>query len=76
VTHTGCLLTTIDDEIEKIGPGPQGCGEKSGHTSFSPLDGGPATVFGLGFISTPRTNACPRGPRVWPDFRSQRHPPQ
>jgi hypothetical protein len=26
------------------------------------LDGGPATAFGLGF--------------VWPDFRSQRHPPQ
>ena len=25
------------------------------------LDGGPATAFGLGF--------------VWPDFRSQRHPP-
>jgi hypothetical protein len=26
------------------------------------LDGGPATAFGFGF--------------VWPDFRSQRHPPQ
>jgi hypothetical protein len=26
------------------------------------LDGGPATAFGLGF--------------VWPNFRSQRHPPQ
>jgi len=27
VTHTGCLLTTIDAEIGKIGPGPSGCGE-------------------------------------------------
>jgi hypothetical protein len=26
VTHTGCLLTTIDAEIGKIGPGPRGCG--------------------------------------------------
>ena len=28
------------------------------------LDGGPATAFGLGFISTPRTKTCPSGPRV------------
>ncbi len=37
MTHTGCLLATIDEEIGKIGPGPKGCGEESGHTSFSPL---------------------------------------
>ncbi len=36
MTHTGCLLVTIDEEIGKIGPGPKGCGEKSGHISFSP----------------------------------------
>src|SRR5712672_1495295 len=27
VTHTGCLLTTIDEEMGKIGPVPSGCGE-------------------------------------------------
>ena len=27
MTHTGCLLATIDDEMGKIGPGPKGCGE-------------------------------------------------
>ena len=27
MTHTGCLLATIDDEIGKIGHGPKGCGE-------------------------------------------------
>ena len=26
MTHTGCLLATIDDEMGKIGPGPKGCG--------------------------------------------------
>jgi len=76
VTHTGCLLTTIDNEIGKIGPGPKGCGENSrgpqrwvfiagveiGPYFILALDSGPATAFGLGF--------------VWPDFRSQRHPPQ
>jgi len=36
VTHTGCLLATIDAEIGEIGPGPKGCGEKSDHTSCSP----------------------------------------
>ena len=36
MTHTGCLLTTIDVGIGKTGPGPKGCGKKSGHTSFSP----------------------------------------
>jgi hypothetical protein len=75
VTHTGCLLT-IDNEIGKIGPGPKGCGENSrgpqrwvfiagveiGPYFILALDSGPATAFGLGF--------------VWPDFRSQRHPPQ
>ena len=33
MTHTGCLLTTIDAEIGKIGPGPSGCGEKAIHAS-------------------------------------------
>ena len=27
MTHTGCLLATIDAEIGKTGPGPKGCGE-------------------------------------------------
>ena len=27
MTHTGCLLRTIDAEIGKIGPDPSGCGE-------------------------------------------------
>ena len=27
MTHTGCLLATSDNEIGKIGPDPQGCGE-------------------------------------------------
>ena len=61
MTHTGCLLATIDDEMGKIGPGPKGCGENRPHFILA-LDGGPATAFRLGF--------------VWPNFRSQRHPPQ
>ena len=35
MTHTGCLLAMIDDEMREIGPGPKGCGENSVHTSFS-----------------------------------------
>jgi hypothetical protein len=36
------------------------------------VDGGPATAFGLGFVSTPLTKTCPWGPRIWPDFLAQR----
>ena len=55
MTDTGCLLTTIDEEMGKIGPVPSGCGEnpgspahgiyamgwKSGHTSLSSSTVGP-----------------------------------
>ena len=60
MTHTGCLLATSNNEIGKIGPGPEGCGEIGPYFILA-LDGGPATAIGLGF--------------VWTDFPSQRHLP-
>ncbi len=55
MTHTGCLLATIDAEIGKIGPARR-VTSKIGPYFILALDGGPATAFGLGF--------------VYPDFRS------
>ena len=49
MTHTGCLLATIDAEIGKTG-------EKSGHTSFSPSTVVPPQPSGS--ASSP-----PHGPR-------------
>ena len=37
VTHTGCLLATIDAEIGKIVAGASGWKRAWGHPSFSPL---------------------------------------
>jgi hypothetical protein len=87
VTHTGCLLATSDKEMGKIGPspltstparkdrapGPWVAGQIGPYFILA-LDGGPATAFGLGFVSTPATKTCRRGPRFWPDFPSQRRP--
>ncbi len=39
------------------------------------LDLGATKAFGLRLVSTPRTKTRPRGPRFWPNFRSQRCPP-
>ena len=35
MTHTGCLLATIDEEMRKIGPVPKGCGENPAIHSLS-----------------------------------------
>ena len=39
------------------------------------LDGGVTTILGLEPRLHPRTKTYPQGPRIWPDFRSRRHPP-
>ena len=54
MTHTGCLLATSDNEIGKIGPGPEGVAVKIRPYFILALGGGPATAVGLG--------------SVWPDF--------
>ncbi len=82
MTHTGCLLATIDEEIGKIGPGPKastptrknrvlgtpGCGERSGHTSFSPLSVDPPQPAGSASSPTPQTKTWLWGPRPGPIF--------
>jgi hypothetical protein len=40
--RTGSLFATIHNEISKIGPSPQGCGENRSILSFSPSTVGPA----------------------------------
>ena len=65
---SGCLLATIDEEIGKMGPGPSGCGEKSVHTSFSPLTVDPPQPAGSASSPTPQTKTCLRGPRPGPIF--------
>jgi hypothetical protein len=38
------------------------------------LGGGPATAFGFRLISPLTNEDLSVGPRLWPDFRLQRHP--
>ncbi|MGA7858434.1 MAG: hypothetical protein WCA11_10935, partial [Terracidiphilus sp.] len=74
-TRTACLLARSNTEIGKMATALRVAAKIRPYFILA-LDGGPATAFGLRFISTPRTKTCPWGPGVWPDFRSQRHPLQ
>src|SRR6266852_9760705 len=56
-------------------PRPEGLRRKIGPYVILALDGGPATAFGLGFVSHPTDEDLSVGTPVWPNFRSQRHPP-
>ena len=60
MTDTGCILATMDEELGKFGPSLRAAAKIRPYFILA-LDGGPATIFGLGF--------------VWPNFRGQRHPP-
>ena len=89
MTHTGCLLATSDNEIGKIGPGPEGVAVKIRPYFILALGGGPATAVGLGFVSFSTDEDLSVGPHSDPIFNScgvpgvlslragaERHPPQ
>ena len=60
MTNTGAIIATSDDEIEKMGPVPSGCGENPLRRASSsylepPNRSGPSclTGFSLATLSTP-----------------------
>ena len=75
MTHTGCLLATSDDEMGEFGPVPSGWGENPAILHSRPRQW---TRHGLRarLHLHPTDEDLSVGPRIWPDFHSQRHPPR